>query len=204
VDSLSHELPGRVRDLSGEAKTSWDAPSDVVRGYALIGMDTAGFKPTDEEGKKAAPYTRSTGGSSQKRTQAHRPLARDEDDSKWPSCVDPDPTSVSSADRRKELERVESLTANTTQPFLLFTHIPDLKDLSVGANSTKTRIADSRLHGWSIPRRRRFGPGSSPTRIWSPCSRDTSTVPTPQATEGHSLRRQAAQRTPFMSLHRSP
>jgi hypothetical protein len=61
VDSLSHEVPGRVRDLSGEAKTSWDAPSDVVSGYALIGMDTASFKTTDEEGKRAAPYTRSTG-----------------------------------------------------------------------------------------------------------------------------------------------
>lgn len=112
IEALSTEMPGRIRDLSGMVTARSSAPQDVVRGYWLIGMDSSSFKPTDDELVTAAP--------------THIPESADP--ATWPDCLDPYPHGQVDAYREKELQRVVTVTATISGPFLLFTHIPDLQD----------------------------------------------------------------------------
>ena len=131
VQALSHELRGRVRDLSGIAYPASDAPWDHVHGYWLIGLDTASFKPSNTEIEKslpmagAAPVVQPGGGQA-------------------PPCQDPDPDTVTSKARTMQLSRTAAHAANASGPFLLFTHIPDLPD----------PFPDRQLNGASDPKKK--------------------------------------------------
>jgi 3',5'-cyclic AMP phosphodiesterase CpdA len=104
IQALAAKMPGRIVDLTENSSAS---PSgEVVNGYRLIGVDSASFKPTDEE-RNAGP------------AKAADPIA---------DCDDPHPSSDISVARQKELERVRLLMSKSTAPALLFTHVPDLID----------------------------------------------------------------------------
>lgn len=125
VETLSRELPGRVRDLSGNVDPASDAPPDVVQGYSLIGLDTASFKPSDIELKNSLPKPQQTGKTA--------PAAAQPGSDKPPApCQDPDANSAISNARTDQLSRAAKLAAKVSGHFLLFTHIPDLQDPFAG------------------------------------------------------------------------
>lgn len=128
VERLSTAMPGRIRDLTGEATPLSNALPDEVNGYRLIGMDTASFKPSDDEQASACPSLAPGNGSLVRCANILRKPAADSDPSSWPECQDPNPTSQLSEDREQELERVRALSEKNSQSFLVFTHIPDLQD----------------------------------------------------------------------------
>jgi len=105
VNALGKELPGRVRDLSGDAEVRPDAPSDVVRGYWLAGLDTASFKPSAVE-RQGTVASDGLGG----------------------PCQDIDPASATAKAREDKLGELAARTDKATMKFLVFTHIPDVQD----------------------------------------------------------------------------
>jgi len=105
VEALSRALPGRIRDLSRIVDPASDAPWDVVQGYALFEFDNPSFNPSDPDLNKTAPKQSPAG----KRAP--------------PPCTNPETVSTIS-----QLSRTAGFAEKTSHPFLLFTHIPDLRD----------------------------------------------------------------------------
>jgi calcineurin-like phosphoesterase family protein len=105
VDALGRELPGRIRDLSGASEIPSDAPVDVVRGFWLVGLDSASFKPSEVEREQTGPK-KNRGG----------------------PCQGPDSASPIAKARADKLADLAASTDKATRQFLLFTHIPDLQD----------------------------------------------------------------------------
>ena len=114
VEALARQMPGRIRDLSGIVNTPTGAPSDVVRGYWLTGLDTASFKPSGVE------TTNTSGGADG-------------------SCQDPNPSSETSSSRTSKLTQLVDRSNRKAMPLMLFTHVPDLQDPFPGRQEKKSQ-----------------------------------------------------------------
>jgi hypothetical protein len=114
VQALSREMPGRIRDLSGIVEPASDTPWDLVQGYKLMGLDSTGFNPSDGKLTDSLPAVPEADRSASKGAAV-------------PPCREPDPNSA-----MWQLSHTAILAARTSGPFLLFTHIPGLRDPDPG------------------------------------------------------------------------
>jgi hypothetical protein len=124
VDALSRQLPGRIRDLTGLAKPLPGSPENKLNGYRLIGLDTAGFKPSSSQ-MENADGPKSTYGSAPNKNGVQ------------PECEDSDPTSIASKDRLAKIQDLEKTANASNDPFLVFTHIPDVQDSFIDRQHNK-------------------------------------------------------------------
>src|ERR1700730_9238210 len=151
VELLQGHLPGRIHNLAKEHY------SFSIQGHnlSLLGFNTASFKPTDAEKLIGLPGISGT-----------EAKACDSDGTSWmgPACplgAEPVEEDFQGARENRKKARQDALTALTAQighasgDYLIFTHVPDVRDPASDCNSKDAKLRVRYRSSWFLSKDQR-------------------------------------------------